>query len=113
MEEECERSSWIWWGPNNFVVSMETHEFWIPSYMMEGINRYVQFGNKPGSFLSAVIMNDLKMAVLCADKCNIQNLPAYIYYFQNHVPSRCWGSRKKMIKWIGQGGLEKAEKEEI
>ena len=68
--------------------------------MMPSIERYVTRGIKPGDFLTAVIQNDLAWALGKADEENLRNLPAYGAYFYNEVPSRCWGSPKKMSEWM-------------
>lgn len=80
--------------------------FFIPSYMWEGIDLYIRRGVKPGSFLSAVIANDLREAVNCADQTNMRNLPAYVAFFYNEAPRHCWGSPEAMVAWMVCGGLE-------
>jgi hypothetical protein len=76
------------------------NQFEIPDRMMPGILRYVHGGEHPGDFLTAVICNDLKMAVDAADEENMRNLPAYVGYFYNRAPSACWGSAEKMRDWM-------------
>jgi hypothetical protein len=76
------------------------NQFYIPERMMDGIKRYIEHHIKPGSFLCAVIQNDLREAVGAADDENIANLPAYVGYFYNEAPSICWGSREKMEAWL-------------
>lgn len=73
--------------------------FYIPSRMMSGINMWVTHGIRPGSFLNAVLENNLRSACECADDENIVNLPAYIAYFYNDAPSQCWGSKEKVDAW--------------
>lgn len=75
-------------------------KFYIPNRMMEGINRYVNEGIKPGSFLTAIIRNDLTEAVDQADDNNLSNIPAFVSYFYNETPSTCWGSFDKMNGWM-------------
>ena len=75
-------------------------EFYIPRRMEGGICRYVEYGIKPGDFLTAIIRNDLKEAVGRADEENMRNLPAYVAYFYNEVPSPAWGSKEKMEAWM-------------
>ena len=75
-------------------------DFYIPEYMMEGLRRYIDHGQRPGGFLTAVICNDLRQACATADDVNLRNIPAYVAYFYNEAPSPCWGSREKMDKWI-------------
>jgi hypothetical protein len=76
------------------------NQFYIPERMMGGIKRYIEHGIKPGSFLRAVIQNDLREAVGAADDENMANLPAYVAYFYNEAPSDCWGSPENMEAWI-------------
>lgn len=77
-------------------------EFEIPGYMLDGIRRYIEHGIEPGSFLYAVICNDLREAVGRADDMNLRNLPAYVSYFYNEAPAGCWGSREKFELWMAQ-----------
>lgn len=77
-------------------------EFTIPDYMMDGLRAYIEHGIEPGSFLSAVISNDLREAISCADDTNIRNLPAYVAYLYNEAPSPCWGSAEKMQAWAAR-----------
>lgn len=76
------------------------NKFYIPERMMGGIKRYIEQGIKPGSFLCAVIHNDLREACGMADDENVMNLPAYVAYFYNEAPSQCWGSPEHMQQWI-------------
>lgn len=82
-------------------------DFYIPSYMMGGIERYIRKGIPPGDFLTAVICNDLAESVARADDENIANLPAYVAYFYNEAPGYCWGSKERMKEW-----MEKFQKDE-
>jgi hypothetical protein len=75
-------------------------EFYIPERMMGGIERYINQGIKPGSFLTAVICNDLKGAVMRADDENLPNLVAFVAYFYNEAPAPCWGSPEAMKAWM-------------
>ena len=74
-------------------------EFYIPERMMGGIERWINHGIRPGSFLTAVLENNLVGAVSQADDENIRNLPAYVGYLYNEVDSMCWGSVKKVEEW--------------
>jgi hypothetical protein len=81
-------------------MSYTLREFSIPDHMMGAIRRYIDERIHPGDFLTAVISNDLREAVGCADDTNIRALPAYVAYFYNEAPSRCWGSPEKMRAWL-------------
>ena len=77
-------------------------EFSIPERMMGGICRYLDQGIEPGSFLRAVICNDLKEAVGAADDENLANLPAYVAYFYNEAPCGSWGSVEAFDGWLNR-----------
>ena len=72
----------------------------IPDHMMGAIRRYVDDGLPPGSFLEAVITNNLRDAVAYADATNINLLPEYVRHFYNDEPSGCWGSEANMQEWM-------------
>jgi hypothetical protein len=78
----------------------------IPERMRPGILRYIEHGIIPGRFLQAVICNDLQAACGQADDINIYLLPAYVGYFYNHAPAKCWGSPKIMKAWNKKGGTK-------
>lgn len=80
--------------------------FHIPAHLLEGLERYIKYGEVPGDFLSAVIENDLKEAVGRADSEVIQNLPAYVFFLYNKAPQGCWGSREKLRAWIAKFDTE-------
>lgn len=72
----------------------------IPDETIEGINRYMQDRVQPGSFLAAVLQNDLKNAVGRADPKNLQCLPAIVLYCFWELPSLCWGSKEAFEGWV-------------
>lgn len=78
----------------------------IPERMMPAIRRYIDYGKRPGSFLSAIIQNNLSEAFARADSENVENIGAFVAYFWNECPLGCWGSKGKMEKW-----MENKEKE--
>jgi hypothetical protein len=73
--------------------------FYIPERMMSGLENWVLYGIKPGSFLTAVLENNMVNAVGNADIENLQNLRAYAIYCYNELPSPCWGSKEKVNAW--------------
>ena len=75
-------------------------DFYIRDQMMEGIRDYIDHGVPCGSFLTAVICNDLKNAVGRADEENLRNLPAFVGYFYSEAPAPCWGSEEEMNAWM-------------
>ena len=77
----------------------------IPEYMQGGMRRYFEEGIKPGSFLEAVLVNDLKEACGRADDTNRLHLFDYVMFLYNYAPSRSWGPPENYRAWIAKGGL--------
>ena len=72
----------------------------LPKHMREGAKLYIERGIKPGSFMEAVICNNLTLACMYADDINRYRLFDIVNFFYNEAPSACWGSKEKMEKWI-------------
>lgn len=83
-------------------MAYEFNGFYIPERMMGGLQRYIDHGIAPGSFLCAVLENNLKDAVGRADAENLANLPAYVGYLYNEAPMACWGSPQKISAWLDE-----------
>jgi hypothetical protein len=77
----------------------------IPDYMIGGLCRYIENGIEPGSFLSAVLCNDLRAACECADDTNRHRLFEYVQFLYSYAPASCWGSQERFEKWLDEGGL--------
>ena len=84
------------------VIFYTFRRWYIPGRMRLGIERYVKDHIRPGSFLQAVISNDLRNALAHADIENLENLPAYTMYFYWETPPDCHGSKEKMEAWINK-----------
>lgn len=80
-------------------------DFQLTDYSLSSIMLYIDHGIEPGSFMSAVLCNDLRLACMQADYWNIRNIPAYISFLYNWAPSGCWGQEDKFVAWIEEGGL--------
>ena len=65
-----------------------------------GIDRYIENHCLPGSFLMAVLSNDLKESFARADKENREDLFEIVSYCHNHIPLNCWGSPEKVGEWL-------------
>lgn len=73
----------------------------IPEYMIGAVSRYILNGIPPGSFLTAVISNDLREAFGRADDINAANMHGWVKFFYNYAPSGCWGSPEAYSSWLG------------
>ena len=80
----------------------------LPERMRPGILRYLNDGVIPGSFLKAVLENDLVGALGAADDTNRALIWHYTNMLYNAFPARglgCWGSPEAVQDWAAVGGL--------
>lgn len=75
----------------------------IPKVTVEALERYVFDSRSPGAFLTAVLSNDLQMAVTYADSDNLAALKPICQFIFNRVPSVCWGSETAVELHLKQG----------
>jgi len=72
----------------------------IPLRTRTALMRYIDGHMPTGSFLRAVLCNDLTWAVLHADEENFSSLLHIVRWLHNEAPSAAWGSREAYISWI-------------
>ena len=83
------------------IVSCQpNHYHMIPELTLDSIKRYIESGIPTGSFLEAVLCNDLAAAVARADQWNLSALPAIVGYLYSECPRECWGSLETVNAWI-------------
>ena len=78
----------------------------VPSHNHDGIIRYIVFGINPGSFMTSVLMNDLRGAVSNADGFNSLMLPEIVKWLYSYAPYGCWGSIEAVENWNNKRGLK-------
>jgi hypothetical protein len=71
----------------------------IPEHLRGGLVRYFADGILPGSFLQAVLCNDLQEAVTRAAPGSLSALLPLIIFLNNEAPSAAWGSRSQVLAW--------------
>lgn len=81
----------------------------LPEYMRESARLYIEDGFLPGSFLMAVLCNDLVGAGGAADAVNKHMLFVWAGWLYNDVPSPAWGSREKVEEWAANRRAQVAE----
>jgi hypothetical protein len=64
------------------------------------IDNYVSKRWRPGSFVTAVLANDLMQAFACADEDNAENMHSIVKYVYNHTPNICHGSYEIVDNWL-------------
>tara|TARA_Y100000310_G_scaffold42170_1_gene39435 strand:- start:3001 stop:3273 length:273 start_codon:yes stop_codon:yes gene_type:complete len=78
----------------------------LPERLRGGVRDYIEEGNPPGGFLTAVIQNDLMGSLRRADGSSRKHLFDIGFFFYNEAPGNCWGTPEIMAAWIEQGGMK-------
>ena len=74
-------------------------EPYFPEHMRSGLELWITDGIMPGGFLTAVLENDLKGAIMRADEINQVNMFGIVSFIYNRCPLDCWGSPGKVKAW--------------
>lgn len=74
----------------------------IPNHMHEGLRAYCENHRQVGSFLEAVLSNDLYKAVTKADTLNKSALANYVIWLRTYAPSESFGSEEAYEAWTAQ-----------
>lgn len=82
------------------LLAMENAQTYVPVHMRAGILRYIEDGQPVGSFLSAVLSNNLHNACALADFENARHLHSIVAWFVNFAPPACWGHDTAREWWI-------------
>jgi hypothetical protein len=72
----------------------------VPAHLVEGLRRYFEHGIAPGSFLRAVLENDLAEAVRRGDPESLGRIRAIVSFLDMEAPAPSWGSPEKVRAWI-------------
>jgi hypothetical protein len=72
----------------------------LPHHMRNAARTYVEDRKRPGSFLMAVLCNDLVEAFHRADKTNNAAMELWASWLYNECPSPLWGSPTKVRDWV-------------
>lgn len=79
---------------------MEATRHPIKPEMIEGLLRYRDHHIQTGSFLQAVLENNLKEAVGRADSENQWALCSIVSWCYNNLPSGSWGNPERVRDWL-------------
>jgi hypothetical protein len=84
----------------------------IAPVLLERLEAYRHEGCPVGSFLQAVISNNLRDAIGNADEYNRATLFHLIAWMHNEFPSPLWGSAEKYVAHLERKHLERNKHEE-
>lgn len=73
----------------------------LPEHMVGAMQRYLFDKIEPGSFLTAVLCNDLREAISRADSINKYKLADTVTFCMMVLPIGAWGSEEKVNAWLG------------
>lgn len=71
----------------------------LPPMMRTSLDGYIRDGRELGSFLSAVISNDLLGAFARADQHSAKHLQDIVLYCSATLPAAAWGSAETVANW--------------
>lgn len=77
----------------------------LPEHGREPMRLWIEHGLLPGSFLTAILENDLMGCYIRADHINTYRVKDYVTYLYNYSPSGCHGSLEEVLTWSKHGGL--------
>ncbi len=72
----------------------------VPVSLHTGLIEYVASRRPTGSFLHAVLSNDLREACVRADYVNRWHLVEIVAFLNGYVPSPAWGSPDAVTAWL-------------
>lgn len=76
---------------------------------LDSLKRYVQHHCPTGSFLNAVLENNLMESLGRADEENQRDILEIVRYLHWEMPSACHGSPEKVAAWLEVGRLQREE----
>lgn len=68
--------------------------------LLGALERHLNNGIMPGSFMTTVLENNLHQAVGRADHENLPNLHNIVGYVYNNIPAPAWGSPGKVKAYV-------------
>ncbi len=78
----------------------------VPTNLQAGLVRYFVGHIKPGSFLMAILQNDLAGATKCAaDEETANAIVPIVNFLYREAPPNSWGSIARVRVWLEKGGL--------
>jgi hypothetical protein len=75
-------------------------QYRIPENLHEGLIAFIVDGRPTGSFLMAVLQNNLSQACYNADENSAEALVRIVRWLYNEVPGNCWGSPENVADWL-------------
>jgi len=75
---------------------------YVPEHTHRALLDYFNNRWEPGSFLMAVLQNDLMQASFRADHINKTKIPEIAAWIYHNAPTGSWGSYERIQGWIAK-----------
>lgn len=72
----------------------------LPERLRAGMKGYVEHHRRTGSFLRAVLENNLSASFARADVDSLPQLHEIVRFVYNEIPARVWGSPEVVEAWL-------------
>lgn len=92
------------------INAMDSESSYVPQSLRCGLVNYIEKGRPVGSFVYAVLCNDLRAAVFRADPDNRLHLSSIVRWIWNYAPLRAWGSEMDVLTWMEIKRMDTMEK---
>lgn len=82
----------------------------VPIGLHAGLVNYIEHHRQPGSFLLAVLENNLVGALRRGDdvsRASLQDIVAFLFF---DAPAYCWGSKDRVTAWLAARDAEEQRK---
>lgn len=80
----------------------------VPEHLVEGLVAYIIHGQPTGSFLEAVLSNDLMESFGRADEKSRAGMFGIAMFIYNHAPNGSYGNPAKVTAWLEKKAEERA-----
>ena len=81
-------------------TTLEINYDLAPDCIRGPIQRYLESRISPGSFLIAVLSNNLREAFSTADDSGRDAMFDIVKFLYNNAPGSCWGSPDNVKEWL-------------
>lgn len=78
----------------------------LPPGIEEALQRYIDHALNPGGFLSAILRNNLSLAVFTASRDMRGRIGDIVFWLWENAPHACWGSEESIERWTEQNREE-------
>lgn len=99
--------------PNKQYDSVAFHqklaEYNVPEHLWRGLWDYYNIGTPTGSYLDAVLRNDLKLACAKADIESRTHIWELVSFLWNVFPTSIWGSTETVTQYLERNSAKLAQ----